>query len=96
MSARDDARNLADAIECAGYEPRAYSGRGMSGRECLAFELEMGVSLLKAAAMVTSSAYETGDDGERVAGLLCAAAYDSLGLGTIVYFPRIPYAERAE
>ena len=33
-------KQLKDIIEMAGYETRSYSGRGMYGKECLAFTVD--------------------------------------------------------
>lgn len=84
---------FADILIEYGAKIRAYSGRGMYGEECLGVELES--SALEFAADVIDG-YHLSGVGERwatLATLLRTAREDTLGLGRIVYFPRVKWRE---
>ena len=73
----------------AGYETRAYSGRGMYGKECLAFTAD-GEEFAVAADLM-EAALDAGEDF--IAPVLAAMRgirTDSLGRGTVFYFPGVP------
>ena len=91
-----DFTTLRNIIEGAGYEARSYSGRGMYGKECLGFTTDdsfmvtMG-NILEELAYVHG--HETEEKLTAFAKVLKNAATDSMGLGTIIYFPRIERKE---
>lgn len=72
-----------------------YSGRAMYGKRCFGFSLDEGVTILGLFAdwleLITNFDFYDSDDVIEgvalVAKLMQAARTDSLGLGTIVYFP---------
>lgn len=86
-----------DAIECAGFEPREdYSGRGMYGSQCLSFTVD-DESAIVAVARVVSEAYEDSPEaGGIVAHAFEKAQSDSMGMGAVIYFPRLTVAAPTE
>lgn len=95
---RVDPRKLIEALEEAGYEPRSYSGRGMYGRTCVGVttdrytpEFKLGVDVALAASAMFDDMDELVSFLEDLSGEGCST--DSMGLGTITYFPSIPWPE---
>ena len=78
----DDVREIADEIEKAGYEPRAYSGRGMYGKQCLGVGLESDSDLWDLAWFMGSGGFDVG-----------APRTDSLGRGIIAYWPSLKWED---
>lgn len=81
----------------AGYEVRSYSGRSMYGRKCLGVELDRGKepceAVLEAVAEYALNA-EDAHDVRSFAGFLGSVVKtDSMGTGSIVYFPEIAWEE---
>lgn len=69
-----------------------YSGRGMYGRTCIGFDLKQGMSPMAFFADVLEALEDVeADDREHALRALTLmmkdAKTDSLGLGTILYFP---------
>lgn len=88
-----DAQEFREVIEEVGYETRSYSGRGMYGKECLAFECDSGDELKAVAEIVASCAEE--DQAEAVKNFKTAKT-DGMGLGVVIYFPRLLWIEELE
>ena len=65
------AERLIEKLEDAGFEPRAYSGRSMYGKECVAVSGRI-------------SEYEV---GQAVGKGFGKPLTDSMGLGIVVYWP---------
>ncbi|CAN5355947.1 hypothetical protein BH10ACI2_BH10ACI2_00360 [soil metagenome] len=72
---------------------RHYSGRGMDGKECLGIDIdrettqiEIGAKIMEKACAVSPSPQSFQTD---VLDTLEQSNTDSLGLGTIIYFPTI-------
>jgi len=83
-------KQLQDIIEMAGYETRSYSGRGMYGKECLAFTTERETSSFAVAADLIAAAIDAGEDFiEPVLAAMRGVKTDSLGRGAVFYFPSI-------
>lgn len=85
---------LQDLLEEAGHECRSYSGRAMYGKECLGVDTERSLGTLIADVMEAMVSTVDMEDGHTVSA--CADAFrqmktDSMGLGTIVYFPGVPF-----
>ena len=81
--------------ECE-YKPRSYSGRGMGNRECLGIDLDRYTSAATAVTNILACAYDDADDMEYFEEILEAfrqseASEDSMGLGSIVYWPGISW-----
>lgn len=84
---------LKDLLELD-YETRPYSGRGMYGKSCLAVALDAGQSPFKVFSDILLNVDEHGgihNDLALVHKALRDARVDDLGLGTILYFPTIPF-----
>jgi hypothetical protein len=81
-----DYKTLIDILENAGFEPRSYSGRGMSGRQCV------GVTVpdVKAAYGLLIRECDYGSDA---ADLIDAAREDNMGRSFILYWPRVAWEE---
>jgi len=83
-------KQLQNIIEMAGYETRTYSGRGMFGKECLAFTAERETSSFAVAADLMAAAIDAGEDFiAPVIEAMRGIRTDSLGLGTVFYFPSV-------
>ena len=85
-------KQLQDIIEMAGYETRSYSGRGMYGKECLAFTVDGRAEEFAVAADLMNAALDAGEDFVVVEPVLAAMRgirTDSMGLGTVFYFPGV-------
>lgn len=72
-----------------------YSGRGMFGKECIAIDVsqddsEHGIiaQIVQAAAELTNN-NETRDTVDNTVTLMCQTHTDSMGLGSILYWPRM-------
>ncbi len=84
-------KQLKDIIEMTSYETRSYSGRGMDGKECLAFTADAGTSSFAVAADLMAAALYAGEDFiESVLAAMRGIRTDSLGRGTVFYFPGVP------
>lgn len=88
---------LQTLIEDAGMLPRSYSGRGMHGHECLAIDCDSSkvlfnlAFLLDAARLHPCGALQ--DDITILADAMRRACTEEIGLGTVIYWPRIKYIE---
>jgi len=84
------AKALSEILEDIGYEPYAYSGRGMYGKTCVAVNLEdRSQSVWEIALEVCSR------DGD-LAYSMGAPSQDSMGLGIVVYWPNLPYEGKSD
>jgi hypothetical protein len=70
---------------CSVYE--GYSGRGMFGKTCLGIVISEGFSYMEV--LVKLTRYLDENDVDDLDLKLESPAIDSLGLDTILYFPRI-------
>lgn len=78
-------------IEDLGFETRAYSGRGMYGKECLAFNSEAPLKDIQEISYCLGQHNAENEDDEiprpgRV-------EFDSMGTEYIVYWPALPFGE---
>lgn len=80
---------LKEVCDELGIEYRSYSGRGMYGKRCFAIFAE------DAMAAVVSIAWELGRRDEDPSRLESIKS-DSLGLDTVVYWPRIEWRDSGE
>lgn len=88
-----DGNRLIELIENVGREVRAYSGRMMYGRECVGVEVDNVGQLFHLGLELADAA----TDDERFALQKMYVAWDSMGMGTILYFPDVKWPEgRAE
>lgn len=76
---------LQQFLETNGYETRSYSGRGMMGKECLAVG---GLTMFELGYLIGSEEHEFDYDPG-----YASPKEDSLGQGTIIYFPNISWSE---
>ena len=90
----DISRSVLEVCESLGLEVRSYSGRCMYGRSCIG--VSCGRNTHQIVAQIVIGLCELGADGIETADHLTrdgAIASDSMGLGSIVYFPRLPWVE---
>ena len=78
------------ALEENDFEVRSYSGRAMYGETCLGVDIPYGVGDLMATLILAVDE----DDRDDVAEAVETLRMDSMGLGQIVYFPRVPFVEK--
>lgn len=88
-------------IEQTGNQPRSYSGRGMYGSECLGvvvddpiefvLDLFWSMSALKVILSPNGDIHELDTDIEQLVDALRHSRTDSMGLSTILYWPRIKW-----
>jgi hypothetical protein len=106
MATNETLASLQHIIIAADHEPRAYFGRGMYGKECLAVTLDAGVSPFSFISdLMEQLATNVGegmtgadldfflDATSSVTEALRTAKTDSMGHGTVVYFPGTEYVE---
>jgi len=86
---------LQRAIEALGIDVRSYSGRGMFGKSCLGVEIDPGDSVTEFSLGVDVGIWLQEND-EDYNSRDFKSSSDSMGLGTIVYFPYVPYTEDDE
>ena len=76
-----------EIVRDAGFCPLAYSGRGMHGKQCIAFvPVHHDASPIGAVALCLGSVLDTAERHALVL-LFQTARTDSLGRGTVIYFP---------
>jgi hypothetical protein len=82
--------DLIEIINDAGYDVREYSGRGMYGKQCLAYFVGNG-NLLASVALIIG--YVNDDEFRHSLVHLFEndVRTDDMGLGTIVYFPNMEF-----
>jgi hypothetical protein len=76
-----------------GLDVRSYSGRAMYGQDCLGVDCS---NPFQALAQIVVALAETGDDGMDAAEHFAregAVKSDSMGCGSILYFPRLPWID---
>lgn len=96
-----NARLLIDAIESAGYSAQEYSGRGMFGKTCVGMDVPRGTPMFTAALEVARELMNEGSSEDEAWSLLdelsrMPASQDSLGLGSVVYWPGVPWPQDEE
>jgi hypothetical protein len=69
---------------------RSYSGRGMFGAECMAVTFDRDVSETEIVTEALERGYAVGTDAA-VKQALKGARFDNMGLGTVMYWPDVPY-----
>ena len=84
---------LVAAAEAAGLDVRSYSGRGMYGRKCVGIDIDTRNGAWLVATQLALAIVEMSDDpGLDIAELADLDVHtDSMGLGTIVYFPTVAW-----
>jgi len=83
------AKLFAEVLEDAGYEPYAYSGRGMYGKKCVAINVERGQSIWEIAIQVFK-------ENEDIAEQVGTPTEDDMGLGAVFYWPNLPYEGKSD
>lgn len=89
-----NAETLIEVIGDAGYDTRLYSGRGMYGKKCVGFTVDSTRDMFSAIADIID--YLDEDILSDFTSVLRYASYDSMGLGLIIYFPRVEWPEGNE
>jgi hypothetical protein len=83
---------LQEALESAGYDCQSYSGRGMYGSTCLGVTLDASGKLgVMISDLLDNLTEEQLDDLHQISNGFRRMAWDSMGLGMIVYFPEVEY-----
>ncbi len=85
-----ESKRLMEILEDAGYELRSYSGRGMYGDVCVAFTIGQYTEPSGVVAEIVSNV-EDANERKAVANIFKSVKTDSMGMGTIVYFPRMKW-----
>jgi hypothetical protein len=99
MRSKQDSETLLVAITRLGFESRKYSGRGMYGKYCFGIDIgDKDPYQAVAEIMKACMEYELDNFGDtHTANLLIergAIKVDSLGRGSIVYFPEFVFIEQ--
>jgi hypothetical protein len=90
---------IMQTIEDLELRGQSYSGRGMYGRRCLGVTLDRdsGMNQLEFVANLAASLAEMADRDEDAQDALYLIqgniASDSMGLGSVVYFPDVPWED---
>lgn len=83
---------LKQIIEDSGHKVRSYSGRGMYGKECLGVTVgRSGIGKLVADIIMQLADMHEDTPHSVVAEAFEGMCTDSMGTGTIVYFPDTPF-----
>lgn len=79
--------------DCGDFELRDYSGRAMYGERCLAItgDLRETMSRLMVAFLLAEGLED--DDRYAIERVLPSVRWDSMGLGSVIYFPGCAYAK---
>jgi hypothetical protein len=85
---------IQEVAENMGIRCFSYSGRGMYGKRCLALDIDGDTSLIGAVVEIAAELAQAGEDD--ALGDLRDGVTDSLGLGTVLYFPGVPYDDSGE
>jgi hypothetical protein len=90
-----NAARLHSLLEDAGYEPRPYSGRCMYGDVCLAVETDAASGSAKVVLDAVQACAENGtvEEVQDLVELLRNSRSDSMGRGTVIYWPNIAWAD---
>lgn len=89
-----DSQQFIEMIEDAGCDTRSYSGRGMSGKQCVAFKCDRGTELYMIIEILSEATHNYEQEQiDELAKILRGARTDDIGLGTIVYFPAIEHPD---
>ena len=90
-----EAKKLIDYIELGGHDARSYSGRGMYGERCVGIGCSsperVVVDIIEA---VFSEGVE--EDFHDVCSVMRSMQTDSLGRGSIMYFPSVKWEGEEE
>lgn len=109
MSRKDICTKIAYLAQCAGYAVRSYSGRAMYGVYCVGVALDRDQReaqlIARLAAQVAEEAADNEDDNKLravqdalndFADIMSETRSDSLGLGSIVYWPYARWNEQVD
>jgi hypothetical protein len=89
-----EAERFQELAEDAGYHVRKYSGRSMYGRQCVGIELDRGQSEAEMAAKIMLEAHNDDErELEDLVDLFGGTRGDSMGRGSIVYWPELEWAD---
>lgn len=80
-------------FEQAGYKCSSYSGRSMYGDECLAVSVGRNISIGQFFSNVLYTVDAIGEDDTliTIADMIHDMKTDNMGLGTVFYFPGVPF-----
>lgn len=98
MTEKSNETIFKEAIEDAGYSVFSYSGRGMYGKRCLGIETTRLQNSIQATAEIIGNLAETCRFDEELEiqdfiEMFSNVCQDSLGLGSVIYFPDIDWDE---
>jgi hypothetical protein len=82
---------IVSAFEDAGFDVRSYSGRGMYGKECLGVECDDPVACVLDVIGEFANCTDDKFDVVDLVESLRDPSQDSMGLSSILYWPRIKW-----
>lgn len=85
-----------DMVEEVGYETRSYSGRGMFGQQCLAIICDNTGKLFSDLIDFVECNFNSEERSDMYSDISQAFSHmkeDTLGRGTVVYFPQIKFQD---
>lgn len=94
--------DLAEELGNDDLSIRSYSGRGMYGKQCLGVYTDMNIGSLMAyvvrslAGVASFDNQDAEDASEEIAQAFENMQTDSMGLGTIVYFPNVKFVSTSD
>lgn len=83
---------LNTVIAGAGREARSYGGRAMYGARCIGLDIERGESVFAILAELTQAAIDA-DIADEWLDVMANTKSDSMGLGSIIYWPRMDWTD---
>lgn len=91
-----DSKQFIELLENCGYEPRSYSGRFMYGAKCVGVPLNGDELEIMVGASLMDQAHEVGIDVADIYDTLSWTKDDSLGRGSILYWPKMLWPEEED
>jgi hypothetical protein len=91
----DISRNVLEVCESLGFSARSYSGRGMYGRNCIGITCEGNTYQVVVSIVLGLIALGVAEAAEHFTEYGSVAS-DNMGLGSIVYFPTLPWVNLSD
>jgi hypothetical protein len=85
--------DLVGAILAAGYEPEAYSGRGMTGRQCVGVVCDRPIEVVLDVIQSLCRHADGVDEVEDLVEALSGSHTDNMAMQTVIYWPKHRWEE---
>ncbi len=92
-------KTFKEIVEDSGLEARSYSGRCMYGANCLGVVVDSGIGEVVAEIIEHLAGLDDDERGQasrEAADAFRGVRKDSIGHGTVVYFPSVPWEDEEQ